>query len=217
MSVRSLLARERFLYGAWVLARRLMIRSGAAFHGRVLGWKQSSIPFGSIIMGTKYIHVEPGFHATGRVWVEAVASYGSDSFAPSIRIGRNFNATERVHISAIESIEIGNDCLFGSNIYIADHAHGNYRQSSQFYPEESPARRRLSPTGAVSIGDRCWVGDNVVILGGVTVGSSAVIAANSVVLKDVPPMTIVAGAPAKVVKTYDPESHQWTRNSALTF
>lgn len=53
--------------------------------------------------------------------------------------------------------------------------------------------------GAVEIGDRAWIAFRAIILPGVTIGEGAVVAAGSVVTKDVPPFTIVAGVPAKEI------------------
>ena len=60
-------------------------------------------------------------------------------------------------------------------------------------------------TKPIIIGDRVWVGKNVLILKGVTIGDGAIIAAGSVVVKDVPSKTLVAGNPAKVIK----ENVEW--------
>jgi lipopolysaccharide O-acetyltransferase len=130
-------------------------------------------------------------------------------FSPSIQIGRGFRASQRVHISAIESIIIGDDCLFGSNIYVADHAHGNYRSDGQSSPDTNPAQRPLAATGAVAIGERVWVGDNVVILGGVTIGSGSIVAANSVVTRDIPAGSMAAGSPARVIKQFETSTNAW--------
>ena len=207
--ISRLLEQERGFYLPWLVAKRVITRLGAVLHGRILGWKDASVPLSSNIVGTKHIHVESGFFATGEMWIEAVSNYENESFSPSIRIGRDFRASGRVHISATNSIDIGDDCLFGSNIYVADHSHGDYRSLSQSSPHLAPARRRLSPTGPVCIGNNSWLGDNVVVLGGVTIGPGAVIAANSVVTKDIPAMSIAAGIPARVIKRFDVQSGKW--------
>src|SRR5450830_953521 len=75
-------SRERGRYGIWVVSRRAATRTSAALHGRMLGWERASVPVSSNIVGTKHISVMPGFFASGAVWVEAISSYGSDSFLP---------------------------------------------------------------------------------------------------------------------------------------
>ena len=61
----------------------------------------------------------------------------------------------------------------------------------------------------IHIGDHVWIGTNAIILKGVTIGDNAVIAAGAVVTRDVPPYSIVAGNPAKVVKQYNLETNKW--------
>jgi acetyltransferase-like isoleucine patch superfamily enzyme len=61
-------------------------------------------------------------------------------------------------------------------------------------------------TNTVTIADDCWIGANAVVLPGVTIGHHAVVAAGAVVTLDVPPYSVVAGVPARIVKTLDPQS-----------
>ena len=66
------------------------------------------------------------------------------------------------------------------------------------------------PIAPVSIGDKVWMGFNCSVLKGVTIGEGAVVAANSNVTKDVPPWTLVAGNPARIIRTLsasEPRKH----------
>lgn len=96
----------------------------------------------------------------------------------------NFN----VSITSVEYIKIGDHVQIANNVVIVDHNH-NYTQSG-FVSKR------------VIIEDDVWIGANAVLLPGVTIGKGAVIAAGSVVNKDVDPRTVVAGVPAKVIKRY---------------
>lgn|GEM_PF-809627 len=95
-------------------------------------------------------------------------------------------------------IEIGNNCTFGRHVSILD---------SDFHVIKE-GNKILNPSKPVIIADNVWIGHNAIILKGVTVGEGAVVAAGSVVTKDVPPHSIVAGNPAKVIK----ENISWEMN-----
>lgn len=87
-------------------------------------------------------------------------------------------------------IVIGDDVLVGHNCVIATLNHN----------ENPDLRGNLIPK-PVKIGNKVWIGANVTILPGVTVGDGAILAAGAVVNKDVPPRAVVGGVPAKVIKT----------------
>jgi acetyltransferase-like isoleucine patch superfamily enzyme len=63
----------------------------------------------------------------------------------------------------------------------------------------------------ITIQDEVWIGANAVILAGVCIGKHSVIAAGSIVTKDVPPYTVAGGNPARVLKSFNPETKQWER------
>jgi lipopolysaccharide O-acetyltransferase len=143
--------------------------------------------------------------------LEAVTTYGPQSFNPNIVIGDYVCFSDNVHISAIDSITVGARTLFGSKVYVSDHNHGIYRGYPQSSPDEPPARRLLGGGGPVVIGENVWIGDNSVIVGPADIGSGAIIAANAVVRGEVPANTMVAGAPAKPVKVFNPNTRLWER------
>lgn len=109
--------------------------------------------------------------------------------------GKNIRIGKRVFINAgckfqdQGGITIGNDVLIGHNCVIATLNHAM-----------NPDRRADMIPAPVVIEDKVWIGSNVTILQGVTIGYGAIIAAGAVVNKDVPPLTIVGGVPAKVIK-----------------
>ena len=115
---------------------------------------------------------------------------------PSVIIGDNVSLGEYCHITAIESVKIGNNLLTGRFVTITDNSHGLTDLKSLKLP---PSKRPIVSKGAVTIKDNVWIGDKVTILPGVTIGEGAVIAANSVVTKDVPPYSVVGGIPAKIL------------------
>lgn len=101
------------------------------------------------------------------------------------------------HITATNYIEIGNNCLTGMWVTITDNSHGRTEIEDMLLP---PSKRKAYSKDIVIIGDNVWIGEKATILPGVTIGDGAVIAANSVVTKNVPPYSVVGGVPAKIIK-----------------
>ncbi len=145
-----------------------------------------------------------------------ILGYGTVSIGDRVRIGGNatfivsYKANPNPTIEIGDNVYVGYATLFscaeritlGNNILIA--------AGAQFYdnnnhPIDPEARRQNLPVGKedvapITIEDDVWIGSHAVILKGVTVGRGSVVALSSVVTKDVPPMSVVAGNPAKVVK-----------------
>ena len=124
-------------------------------------------------------------------------------FNAKIIIGNNVSATGGLQISAQSTITIEDDVLFSSNVHINDALHG-FEHANQ--PYKYQPLFRIAP---IVIGRGCWIGQNVVILPGVTIGKHSIIGANSVVTKSVPAQCIAAGNPARVIKQWDQSSMQW--------
>ena len=128
----------------------------------------------------------------------------------TLRIGENCRLGDRVQIVALERVEVGENCLMASNIFISDTSHGSYQGPEQSHPGSHPNDRPLF-SRPVSIGNNVWIGENVCVLPGVSIGDGAIINAGAVVTKDVPPASIVAGVPARVLKRWDEECGRWLR------
>jgi lipopolysaccharide O-acetyltransferase len=79
-----------------------------------------------------------------------------------------------------------------------------------------PPRQRALVTAPVKIGDRVWLGENVVVLSGVSIGAGSIIGANSVVTKDVASNTICAGVPARLIRKYNDEPGCWEHSRGMT-
>lgn len=119
--------------------------------------------------------------------------HGSATTEAKILIGDNTSFGDYAHIGAVDSVKIGRGVLGGSNILILDHNHGSPQQDMASRTTIMPRERPLSSRAPVVIYDNVWIGDQVVILSGVTIGEGAIIAAQSVVKYDVAPFTIYAG------------------------
>lgn len=114
-----------------------------------------------------------------------------------LEIGSNTLIGEGAHITAAFGIKIGDNVLIGKNVTITDNNHGESSVNELLIP---PIQRKLSSKGSVVIEDNVWIGDKATVLTGVTVGFGSVIAANSVVTKNVPKECVVAGVPARIVR-----------------
>ena len=136
-----------------------------------------------------------GEHSYLTAWEKTCA--GGD-FHPEIHIGKNCNIGAWNHITATNRIEIGDNLLTGKWVTITYNNHGETDYETLQQP---PLMRMVTSKGPVIIGSNVWIGDKATILPNVTIGDGAVIAANSVVTKDVPAYSVVAGNPARVLKT----------------
>ena len=131
------------------------------------------------------------------LYLTAWNEYQGEHFTPELTIGDNGSFGAFNHITCINKIQIGDNCLTGKWVTISDNNHGTTDFDTL---HEAPAIRKLYTKGPVIIGKNVWIGDKATILGGVTIGDGAVIAANSVVTKDVPAYSVVGGNPARVIK-----------------
>lgn len=120
---------------------------------------------------------------------------------PVVHIGNRCNFGDWNNITCLSSIEIGNNVLTGRWVTISDNNHGriNHKDMSQVTTE-----RCLHSPGNIVIEDNVWIGDKATILAGVHVGTCAIIGANAVVTKDVPPYGVAVGNPAKVIRIVSP-------------
>lgn len=124
-------------------------------------------------------------------------------FDSKITIGRGVTSTESLQIAAHSTITIEDDVMFASNIHINDGFHG-FKNANE--PFKYQPIFHISP---ILIREGCWIGQNAVILPGVTIGEYSIIGANSVVNKSIPPRSIAVGSPARVIKRWDNASNNW--------
>ncbi len=99
----------------------------------------------------------------------------------------------RIGGSSLYKVTIGSDTWIAPNAYIVPTTHAYKRRDITITQQGTYG-------GDINIGEDCWIGINVVISPGVTIGKGAVIGANSVVTKDIPEYAIAVGAPAKVIR-----------------
>ena len=145
---------------------------------------------GSIEIGDSFTAVsKQQYNSIGLIQPVVIKALGPNS---RITIGDNVGMSG-VTLSARASITIGDDVLLGSGVLITDN------DAHPINPEDrnDPSKTLIAP---VSIGDQVFIGARAIILKGVSVGCGSVVAAGSVVSRDVPTKTVVAGNPAREVK-----------------
>ncbi len=114
-----------------------------------------------------------------------------------VRIGTGTFLNQGVMIAAGELVEIGSHCMLANGCFVSDSSH-------RFDDPERPITwQGFTRKGPTRIGDNVWCGAHVVVTTGVSIGERCVIGANSVVTRDIPPYSIAAGAPAKVLRRVD--------------
>jgi acetyltransferase-like isoleucine patch superfamily enzyme len=113
-----------------------------------------------------------------------------------ISIGEN----SRIHgacILATQRVKIGKNCLIAANTQIFDNSGHDLS-----FPDVENRINTIGDSKPIVIGDNVWIGANCIILPGVSIGNGSVIAAGSVVVKDVPQNVVVGGNPAKLIRDY---------------
>lgn len=119
-----------------------------------------------------------------------VKAYGRFTIVnhPLLKIGNNSTINEGVHINCRDKVTIGNDVHISTNVQI---------HSGKLFLEQKPRFHSKAP---ITIKNNVWLASNVVVLAGVTIGENSVIAASSVVTKNIPSNSLAMGIPAKVIK-----------------
>jgi acetyltransferase-like isoleucine patch superfamily enzyme len=117
---------------------------------------------------------------------------------PVLRIGDRCVIGRGSHVVAHEQIDIGADTFTGPYVYITDQNHG-------YADLDTPIGRQLPRNDPVSIGAGCWLGAGTIVLPGAQIGEHVVVAAGAVVTRGkIPAYSVVAGVPARVIRTITP-------------
>lgn len=114
-----------------------------------------------------------------------------------LRIGDRTVIGRNSSIAAHHDIVIGHDIWTGPNVYITDENHG-------YEDVLEPIGRQFSAPKRVVIGSGSWLGTNVTVLPGVTIGEHVAVGAGAVVSRDIPAFSVAVGNPARVIRRYDP-------------
>ena len=113
-----------------------------------------------------------------------------------IFVGDGTQVGRHTVISSVKKIEIGKKCLLSYNVSLIDHDH-------KFAKDISPMDSGLTEGMEIKIGDNCFIGAHSFILKGVSLGKNCVVGANSVVNESFPDYSVIAGNPAKLIKSLE--------------
>ena len=162
-----------WLMGKWQLRKCTSVGAWTRVSGRVHVRNRGELIIGSRVqIRTPYAPSVLVVFAGGRLEIgdRTMLNFGAD-------------------ISATQSVMIGRDCMIGTHVIILD---------NDFHDLLDMQKR--PPARPVSVGDRVWIGNRVIVLPGVTIGNDAVVGAGSVVTSDVPSRSVIAGNPARIIR-----------------
>ena len=135
----------------------------------------------------------------------SVLSYMGGCYNPCITIGDNVYIAYHFTAMSAAPITIGDNSLIASGVVITSENHGVNPEITKSYAD-TPLEAK-----PVSIGNGCWIGENAIITPGVKLGERCIVAAGAVVTKSFPPYSMIGGVPAKLIKTYNTNTHQWEK------
>lgn len=182
---------KNFVKGYWLQVYAKYVLVGAQIGNNVRAERKL------IVKNSKYMKIGNDCFFGPNCRIEVWDRYLDDCFTPELIFGDDVRINSTCHIGCINKVIIGSQTLLGSHVFIIDHAHGRNDVDEL---KHHPSERRLYSKGEVVIGKRCWICENAVILPGVHIGDEAIVAANTVVTRDIPDRCVVAGNPGTIVK-----------------
>ncbi len=145
------------------------------------------------LLNPRYIYIGERVLLAHDARLDAIREYAGQPYGGEIHIGNDTIIQPRAHIAAAAKLLVGKHVLIASNVYITDHDHG-------FAQLDISVARQPLAVAPTRIEDFVWLGENVVVLKGVVIGHHAIVGANSVVTRDVPPNVIAGGVPTRVIR-----------------
>lgn len=124
-------------------------------------------------------------------------------FESKIVLGHRVTATGELQIAAHSEVIVEDDVLFATNVNLTDGLHGYHNADEPFKYQP------IFKIAPIVIRRGCWIGQNVVVMPGVTIGEQTIVGANSVVTENLPAQCIAVGNPARVIRRWDATMREW--------
>lgn len=187
---------------------------GSNWRGRMLGLRYRNLPFRAIVLNQcrfknlKWMTAQEGLVVCDNV--EICLNKAAKEVTPKLICGKN------VKFGRHSIIGCSNTIILEDDVRLAPHCHITDRNHLYEDPETPIWRQPISMPGPTIIGSQSWLGFGVQVMPGVKIGRHCVIAAGSVVTRDIPDFCVAAGVPAKVIKRYNEGKGIWEKCSAAT-
>jgi acetyltransferase-like isoleucine patch superfamily enzyme len=137
--------------------------------------------------------------------IEPILEYANIRYSPRVEIGKDVYIGPHVYIACVGRISIGDESVLSENVYLNDTNHGLDPEGGLIM------KQQLVHSGDITIGKSCFLGLRSAIMPGVTLGDHCVVGTSSVVTKSFPSYSMIAGAPAVLIKRYSLEEKRWVR------
>jgi acetyltransferase-like isoleucine patch superfamily enzyme len=148
----------------------------------ILGLSRNGITFGDRVTVGRFAMIRP------------TRAYGGGELGEGLVVGNNSNIGAYCYIGCSGGIRIGNNVMMSPRVSL-------YAENHNFSDTDRPMKEQGVTRAPIVIEDDCWIASHAVVLAGVTIGRGSIVAAGSVVTDDVPPYSIVAGVPARVIRS----------------
>ncbi|MFV0624653.1 acyltransferase [Sphingomonas sp. ac-8] len=188
------LKRDRFITAVFH-ARRLRRLGQATIVQNPLFWTPEFVELGNRVL------IWPGCR------IEGVSQFANRFYLPAITIGDNVNIQQGCHITFAGELVIGSDSAILAGALITDIDHSYHAIDINLNDQPIVVQ-------TTRIGRFCVVGAGARILAGTVMGDNCVIGANSVVRGKFPDRCVIAGAPARIIRRFDPEAAEWRKTDA---
>lgn len=184
------------------LANALYARLFRFVYGRRFGafGRGSSVVFPAGVEQPRNIRLGTRVYVGYQSYLAAVPLTGAPGCL--LEIGDGCSIGRFNHIFATQRVVLGRHVLTANGVYISDNLHGYQDVAVPIL--QQPIRQN----GVVEIGEGSWIGHNACILG-VRIGRHCVVGANAVVTRDLPDYSVAVGAPATIIRRYDPDTRTW--------